>query len=370
MNTSDNHTGILLAPNAFKGSLDAFEVCSQLVHGLSGYTLYSLPAGDGGDGTAAILASYLKATPVPIQAQDAIGRLHDTFYYRTGDLAIIELASICGLKLLHKSEYNVYQAHTAGLGRTVNHALENGVRKIWLCVGGSASIDGGSGALQEMGLQEIKSSDYYSNPILEIESIHSDYLKEKFKNIVFTVLCDVDTVLCGPRGAAAVFGPQKGASAEQISLLDHKLEKYASLLSESSGKEISGLKHGGAAGGIAAAFAALLNAELVSGSEFYLHYSGFNRLLTQSKWVITGEGHIDQQSLYGKIPGVIAKICRRQGINVLAVCGSAETGMKGFDQIFELVSHAPSATEAILHPERYFPALCREIKKYLLSHSK
>lgn len=239
MYSSSNHTGILLAPNAFKGSLDAFEVCSYLAAGLADprYTLYPLPAGDGGDGTAAILAYYLKATPVQLEAQDPIGRFHKTTYYRIGDLALIELASICGLKHLKESEYNVYQAHTAGLGRAINHAQENGVRRIWLCVGGSASIDGGSGALQEMGLQLFKSSDHYSNHILEIESINPHDLKEKFKDIAFTVLCDVDTPLCGPQGAAALFGPQKGASAKQISLLDQKLKNYASLLSAYSTKK-------------------------------------------------------------------------------------------------------------------------------------
>lgn len=359
----------MLAPNAFKGSLDAFEVCSYLSAGLAGtpYTLYPLPAGDGGDGTAAILAYYLKASPVPIEVQDPIGRLHQTVYYRRGDLALIELASICGLKHLKKSEYDVYQTHTAGLGRAINQARESGVRRIWLCAGGSASIDGGSGALCEMGLQISKSSNFYSNHILEIERIHPSDLKEKFKNIAFTVLCDVDTPLCGPQGAAALFGPQKGASAKQIVLLNQKLKNYASLLSGYAGKEVSAIKHGGAAGGIAAAFAALLNARLVSGSAYYLHYSGFNQILPQCSWVITGEGHLDKQSLYGKIPGVIAKICKRNKVNLLAVCGSAESGIKDFNRVYELVSYAPSTEEAILHPESYFPLLCKEIKNYLLS---
>ena len=122
-----------------------------------------------------------------------------------------------------------------------------------------------------------------------------------------------------------------------------------------------------AAGGIAAAFAALLNAELVSGSAYYLHYSGFNKLLSHCAWVITGEGHLDKQSLYGKIPGVIAKICKQNKVNLLAVCGSAESGIEDFNRIFELVSYAPSTTEAILHPELYFPAICQEIKNYLFA---
>lgn len=359
---------ILIAPNAFKSSLDAIDICRILQEELSSdnYRVLSFPLGDGGDGTASLLAHYLKAQPITTQAEDALGRMHTITYYATTNVAIIELAAICGLKFLKPEEYDVLNANTAGLGRVICEAVENGYKEIIVCVGGSASIDGGTGALAGMGMRIVKHSNQYRNHILEIDNISMDELKKKFNDISFTILCDVDNPLIGSQGAAKIFGSQKGASDLQVSLLEQQLSQYAQILNIVTGNDMTTVKHGGAAGGIAAAFAATLNARLTSGAEYCIRLSGFREQLKTSNLVITGEGKIDGQSLFGKIPGVIAAECQRQQIEVVAVAGMAEDHINVFGHIFVLSEYAGSPAASLLHPEQYLRIAAQEIKKRYL----
>lgn len=362
---------ILIAPNAFKGSLEATDICRILQEELSGdgYRIFSFPLGDGGDGTASLLAHYLKAQPIITQAEDALGRMHETVYYTIADIAIIELAAICGLKLLKPEEYDVLNANTTGLGRVICEAVEYGCKQIMICAGGSASIDGGTGALAAMGMKIVKHSNEYKNHIIEIEDVVIDELKEKFNNISFTVLCDVENPLIGSLGAAKIFAPQKGASDLQVSLLESQLNLYAQILTKMTGKDVAAVKHGGAAGGIAAAFAATLDARLTLGAEYCINLSGFRKQLNTSDLVITGEGKIDSQSLFGKIPGVIAAECRKQQIEVIAVAGMTEDNINIFSHIFVLSDYAGSPAASLLHPERNLRKAAQEIKRrYLTVH--
>lgn len=361
---------IIIAPNAFKGSLDASEICRIVSSEISSIPvpILSLPVGDGGDGTASLLAAYLKASPVAIRTCDALGRPRSSFFYQKGTQAIIELAEICGLKLLKPDEYDILNAHTAGLGIAVQEAVRLGAREILLCVGGSASVDGGTGALQAMGLKFRKSGSVYKNEVIEIEDIYLDDLYKKFKDIQMTVLCDVTNKLCGSQGAARVFGPQKGASSQQVLLLENSLQKFADILYRHTGIEAARLCHGGAAGGIAASFAALFQARLVSGAEYCLTLAKFNELLDEETLVITGEGNIDSQSLHGKIPGVIAAKCRRKKAGLVAIAGNADPTIKEFDRIFRLLDYAPSLKDSMEHPEYYIQLACQDLKKYLQEH--
>lgn len=360
---------IIIAPNSFKGSLDAFEICDILSSEISGpdIQVISLPMGDGGDGTASILANYLQASPIKIIARDALGRAHESIYYQHDKYAIIELASICGLKTLQPEEYNVLNANTAGLGMAINHAVKSGMSEILLCIGGSASIDGGSGALKEMGLTMIPYESQYNNYIIDLKDIDATYLQKKYKDIHITILCDVNNPLCGTSGAASVFGPQKGASPAQVTLLDRKLREYGQLIARITGKEIIHLRHSGAAGGIAGSFHALLNARLISGAEYCIHLSDFESLLPQADFVITGEGKLDEQSMYGKIPGVLAEKCHRKHIPVLSVAGYTDIKKSMFTHHFSLMDYAPDMQESIHNPVPYLRALAHDIKKYLIS---
>ncbi len=360
---------IIITPNAFKGSLSAFDICRILESEWSDphIRIISLPMGDGGDGTGAIIASYLQATEVKIETCDALGRESYSSYYKTGNTAIIELAAICGLGRLSPDEYDVMNTHTAGLGIAILKAIESGAQKIILCIGGSASIDGGLGALSQMGLTIKKSQQIYKNDIIGIESIDTDLLNEKFTKIEFTVLCDVENPLCGELGAATVFGPQKGASPFQVALLDSMLKRYAGLLTTITHDNIAELKYGGAAGGISASFYALLGAQLVSGADYCLQISAFMQHLVQAHLVITGEGKIDRQSLYGKIPGVIAQRCREEQIPVIAIAGVTEDSTAIFDYTFAMTDYAGNIESSLRDPERYLRLIGKDIKEKILN---
>ena len=351
-----NGRHILIAPNAFKGSINAFDFCKVVAAKFEecGLSTVSLPLGDGGDGTAEIIAWYLDAIPVKTLTKDALGREHTASYFMHENTAIIELAAACGLKYLKREEYDILNATTTGFGILINHAIAHGAKELILCVGGSASVDGGTGALLEMGLTIVNEESKNNNHITDIKDIDIEYLQQKFKDIRITILCDVDNPLCGPEGAASVFGPQKGASPEQVIMLDKQLRYFADLLHAKTGKEVCNLKHGGAAGGITAAMYALLNARLVSGSSYCLSLARFREHLSGAAVVITGEGKIDLQSLYGKIPGTVASLCRERNIPVYAIVGLAEKqAIPYFDKVFTLVTYARSVHDSITNASHY-----------------
>lgn len=363
------YSQVLIAPNAFKGSLSSPEICSILQEELreAHYSLVSFPLGDGGDGTAEILASYFRARKVKTQAEDALGRLHPVVYYTTSRLAIIELAAICGLKNLRPDEYDVENTNTAGVGKVIVEAVNGGSKEIILCIGGSASIDGGTGALEVMGMKIVKHTSRLKNHILDIEKIETDKLKCNFKDISFTILCDVENPLLGTQGAASIFGPQKGASALQIATLERQMKVYAYLLGEATGKDVTNVKHGGAAGGIAAAFSALLNTRLISGADYCLELSGFLKHLNSSALVITGEGKLDHQSFMGKIPGTVARLCQSSQADVVAITGITEDIPDVFKKVFSLSHYAGSCAASLLQPEIYLRIAARDLKKNYLS---
>ena len=318
--------------------------------------------GDGGDGTAAVLAYYYKARPIEIMTCDALGRTRKAIYYANGDTAIIELAESGGIKHLKREEYDILNTNTAGFGIMIRHAIECGFQKLILCIGGSASVDGGIGALREIGLSIKKRSNIYRNDIIDIEDINIDYIQDRFKDIECTVLCDVDNLATGEQGAAFVFGPQKGASPEQVILLDRKLQDLTCLLEFKTQKPLHSLKHGGAAGGVALSFYSLLNARLVSGSTFCINLSRFRNYLSSVQAVITGEGKIDVQSLYGKIPGSISDICRKNHKLVYAIGGMTDNQLlSSFDQIFTLISHASSVEDSIRNAKEYLRVIAQDI---------
>ena len=356
------HT-FLLAPNAFKGCMSAFSFCSILGQALNerGFNSIPLPLGDGGDGTAEIIAHYLQADAVRAKVPDALGRLHEATYYMRGKTAIIELAEACGIKLLKRKERDVLNANTQGMGTLVNHALQCGARDFILCVGGSASVDGGLGALVEMGLEaEIEGGQ--RNYLLGVKRLHVDSLRNKFSGIRFTILCDVENPLVGPTGSAAVFGPQKGATPEQVALLDSLLSEYADMLQASTGHDVIRMPMGGAAGGITASFRALLDADLVSGADYCLSISHFDERLAEVQAVVTGEGHLDSQSLGGKIPGTVARVCKAHDMPVYAVAGVAEKEAAScFNYVLTFSSLAASTADSIKNAPYYLKLMAEPL---------
>ena len=225
--------------------------------------------------------------------------------------AIIELAAASVLRILKADEYDPLITTTQGTGELIVEALNKDATKIILCIGGSATVDGGTGILNALG---IKFFDAEGNELNDLPASLSSLaeiditgLDKRIANTEIVILCDVENPLLGSNGAAAVFGPQKGASGEGVELLEKGLTKLRDVVLNKTGKDMAVIKHGGAAGGVAATLHALINARLVNGIDHFLEFTGFVKELRKADMVITGEGSIDEQTLQGKGPFGVAK---------------------------------------------------------------
>lgn len=321
---------VLIAPNAFKNSLDAAMAAEAIEKGLHRsklqYSTTCFPVADGGDGTAALLVSHLKGTHVPVTVNDPLGRAITAPLGLVGDdTAVIELADASGLRLLKPAEYGPLHTTTFGTGQLIREAFQRKVRKLILCVGGSATVDGGTGMLKALGARFLDSEGHEITDLpagLErLSGINFMEFTGTPSGCEIIVLCDVENKLLGPQGAASVFGPQKGASQGDVEVLDKCLLRLRDTVLQMNGRDMNSIKHGGAAGGIAAALHTLLDAKLVNGIDYFLDITGFEKVLKRSDVVITGEGSIDSQTLQGKGPFGVAQLARRYYLPVIGMAG-------------------------------------------------
>lgn len=321
---------ILIAPNAFKHSLDAQAVAEAIAQGLEGSRLECacqlFPVGDGGDGTGSLIIKKFNGELVHIQVHDALGREISASFglIDNGRTAVIEMADAAGIRLLKKEELNPLLANTIGTGEMMRQALDRGVRKMIIGMGGSATVDGGTGILQALGIRFL---DAAGKPLTvpaelgQLDVIDTSKLDKRVFDCEIIVLCDVDNQLLGQEGSAAVFGPQKGASASDVVKLDRLLEKLSDVALKQTGRNMAAVKHGGTAGGAAAGLYALLDAKLVSGAAHFLEVTGFNEALQKADLVFTGEGSIDEQTLQGKAPFAVASAAKQKNIPVIGLAG-------------------------------------------------
>src|SRR5215204_2327571 len=248
---------ILIAPNAFKNSLDATKVAEAINNGLRksklSCTTTCFPVADGGDGTAGLLIDHLDGQLIHTIVNDPLKRkITSSFGWIEKDkTAIIELATASGFRLLKAGEYDPLITTTQGTGELIIEALNKDVAKIILCIGGSATVDGGTGILNALGIKFFNA---------EGNEIDIKGLDKRIVNTEIIILCDVESPLLGPNGAAAVFGPQKGASGKDVELLEAGLTKFRDVVLNKTGKDMAVIKHGGAAGGVAASLHTFLNA--------------------------------------------------------------------------------------------------------------
>jgi glycerate kinase len=320
---------ILIAPDKFKGSLPAVRVAAAVAAGLSaaasaGMQLTTMPVADGGDGTvdAAVAAGFRR---VPVVASGPTGQPVRTSYARRDDLALVELATVCGLERLPGGQLAPMDASSHGVGEVLRAALDAGARELVLAIGGSASTDGGIGLLQGLGARVL---DRGRAPLgrggaalRTAAELDLSGLPAALAGTRITLAADVANPLTGPDGAAAVFGPQKGATAEQIVALDAGLRHWAELVTATTGTDWSGAPGAGAAGGVGFAALAVLGADRRPGIELVLELLGFGPALDQADLVITGEGSLDTQSLSGKAPVGVARAAADRGVPVIAVAG-------------------------------------------------
>jgi glycerate 2-kinase len=324
---------VLIAPDKFKGSLSAEEVCDAVQLGIHSWSpnaeITAIPMADGGEGTCRVLTLLSAGKFVRVKASDPIGRLIDAQYGISPDngTAFIEMASTSGLTLLQKNERNPAYTSSVGTGQLIAHALDSGVKRIILGLGGSATNDCGIGMATALG---ISFKDANGSPVVpvgknlsSIETIALNNLHPKLKSVQFTVLGDVTNVLYGPQGAAKIFAAQKGADAGTIQMLDEGLMHFANVVQRSFNVDLN-FPGAGAAGGMGGGAKFFLNADFESGIDFIIRFSSLEEKIKESDLIISGEGKVDGQTLSGKVIYGIGKICKRYTKPFWVITGTKE----------------------------------------------
>jgi len=371
---------ILISPNAFKHSLTAEEAASAIGEGLMqsklNCTCECFPIGDGGDGTGELIIKKCRGNWVNAEVSDPLGRkINASFGLINEDkTAVIEMADASGIRLLQSKELNPLQVTSYGTGEQIKIALDQGARKIIIGMGGSATVDGGSGMLKALGVRFLdlagKEIDQLPAGLTELASVDVSALDKRIKETEVIVLCDVDNLLLGEQGSAAVFGPQKGASVDDVKILDTALAKLSEVAMQQTGKDMSAIKYGGTAGGAAAGLYVFLNAKLVNGIEHFLELTGFDHALEKSDLVITGEGSIDEQTLQGKGPFGVAYRAKLKGLPVIGLAGKVplrknENLQKYFDVLLPIGHQPGDLSSALANTTNNLIRTCAELGNLL-----
>ncbi|MFB6500391.1 glycerate kinase [Bacillus haynesii] len=353
---------IVIAPDSFKESMTSLEAARSIEKGfkavLSDAEYVNIPVADGGEGTVQALVDATGGDIVYQTVTGPLGKPVKAAYGLLGDgkTAVIEMAEASGLHLVPPGQRNPLLTTTRGTGELILDAAEKGVSTIIIGLGGSATNDGGAGMAAALGAKFInRDGEEIENgggALAEIAKIDVSGLNPKLKHIQFEAACDVDNPLTGPRGASAVFGPQKGANSEMTALLDQNLKHYAASVKAELGCEIDSIPGAGAAGGLGAGLCAFLNAELKSGVDIVLDTLSFSERIKGADLVITGEGKIDGQTVSGKTPAGVAKRARSENIPVIAFAGSLGEGCElvydiGISALFSIVPGISSLENAL-----------------------
>ena len=307
-------------------------------------TCTSFPVGDGGDGTAKLLLTQPGARIITVIVHDPLGKKITASFglIDEGKTAVIELADASGLRLLQSDNNDPMHATTFGTGELISNALDHHVKKIILGIGGSATVDGASGILSALGVifLDKKRQPIQKIPegLINLEYIDTSNLDKRILSTTLIVLCDVDNILLGEKGAAAVFGPQKGANDSDVKNLEASLARLREIALQQTGTDMGKIKYGGAAGGTAAGVSVFLQAQLVSGIEYFLDSTSFDDALQRADLVITGEGSIDLQTLQGKAPFGVARRAKKKNIPVIGLAGKIPVNVdKQLQQYFDVL---------------------------------
>lgn len=329
---------VLVAPNAFKGNLNARQVAQALSDGLlranDTLKVTQLPIADGGEGTVDILIAASGGQLVEAKTKNAVGEDVSAHYgiLPDGNTAILEMAAASGLGTLSEEERSPMKASTFGTGLLIKDAIDRGCRRIILGLGGSATTDAGTGILRALGIKFLNVSGFEvtvgGGGFAFLETIDISGMDPRVKDCEFILPCDVRNPLLGEDGSAAVFSPQKGATPAQVDQLEENLRHFTGLVKKTIGQEIGDMPHGGAAGGTAAGLHAFLGARLTSGIDFLLEQIAFDEKLAGTDLLITAEGRLDTQSLEGKGPYGVAQRAAAKGIPSLCVTGGFSQGLE------------------------------------------
>ena len=345
----------VVAVDSFKGSLTSMEAGEAVKRGIlracPDAEVTVLPLADGGEGTIDAIAPFTGGISRTIPVSDPLGRQREASYILDPDnrTAYIEMAKAAGLTLLKEDERDPYLTTTFGVGELMKDAIMSGADKLVICIGGSATNDGGAGMLQALGAKLLdKDGNEIKQGAIGLKDLYeADFSSFVCKDISIVAASDVTNPLCGPDGASFVYGPQKGASQKACEEMDSWLENYA---------KITGFdpyeKGTGAAGGMSFALKNILGAELRSGAKIVMEITGAEDLIRESDIVITGEGRIDSQTLNGKAPFMVMEAGRKYGKTVIGICGITGEGYEeclkaGFTKIAPLDDPVMETSEAI-----------------------
>jgi glycerate kinase len=321
---------VLVACDKFKGSLTAGEVAERIAAGITAEApdadVLRVPVADGGDGTldAAEAAGFRR---VPVTVTGPTGQRVHTSYVVRSEWAVVEMADACGLLRLPSGELRPMTSSSRGLGEVIAAALTAGYRRLLIGIGGSASTDGGAGMLAALGARLLDESGRElrdgGSELARLDRIDLSGLHPALASADLTVASDVTNPLLGEHGASAVFAPQKGAAPADVVVLEAALQRFADIVTATTGRDDRGVPGAGAAGGVGYAVQAVLGARMRPGIEVVLDLSDFDRLVEGAALVITGEGSLDLQTLLGKTPAGVARAATLAGVPVVAVCGRA-----------------------------------------------
>ncbi len=370
---------IVIAPDSFKESMSAIQVADAIERGIlhvePSCQTVKVPLADGGEGTMEAITTAQHGTIVdctvagplrkPVKACYGIIQTHT---------AIIEIASACGLDLLALQERDPMKTTTYGVGELIVHALDQGVRHFIIGLGGSATNDGGIGMLQALGAEIADSNGEQvadgGTGLTQVNAISTVHMDPRLKDCTFEVASDVNNPLTGPTGATHVYGPQKGADTKMVPLLDQAMCRYASILQETIGDDFVQIKGAGAAGGLGVACLAFLQASLKPGIEIVMEFTGLAEHIKDADLVFTGEGKIDEQTIFGKTPAGVAKVAKAYDVPVIAIAGANQVSTNalyhaGITAIFSMMDQPMSLEYALKHGEYLTEKLAGNIMRMM-----
>lgn len=355
---------VLIAPDKFKGSLSAVEVCEAIQAGIHRFNpdvkIDVNPLADGGEGSLEVVTQTFQSVSENVDLQkitltvaDPLMRPIEAEYIITQETAYIEMSAASGLVLLAESERNCMNTTTFGTGEMILDAIRRGVRDIVLFIGGSATNDMGIGMASALGYRFL---DVDKNPIIpvgknlsEIKFIDNKNSLLSLANVSVRVLCDVTNPLYGTQGAAYTYARQKGANDEEIEHLDKGLRNIAEVLKAQDYPDIADLEGAGAAGGMGGGAVAFLSAKIVSGTRFFIELTDLETKIQEADLVITGEGKFDEQTLQGKVINGITELAHKHDVPVMVICGASEMdGEKmGIKKVYSVMDISSSVEEAM-----------------------
>ncbi|WP_368299364.1 glycerate kinase [Kluyvera sichuanensis] len=353
---------IVIAPDSYKESLSALDVACAIEDGFREVfpdaEYCKLPVADGGEGTVEAMVAATQGRVLEVEVTGPLGSPVPGFFGISGDgqCAFIEMAAASGLESVPIAKRNPLKTTSWGTGELIRHALDHGVSRIIIGLGGSATNDGGAGMVQALGATLLAADGQPIPPggagLEALAGIDISGLDSRLSGCQIDVACDVTNPLTGAEGASAVFGPQKGATPEMVAFLDRALAHYATCIQRDLGRDVLTLEGGGAAGGMGAALYAFCGATLRPGIEIVTEALHLDALVADASLVITGEGRMDSQTIHGKVPVGVAKVAKRYGIPVIGIAGSLtpDVGVvhqHGIDAVFSVMYRICTLEEAL-----------------------